>query len=798
MAPQVQVPGSHARTGTAEPVSRAHDRQVIGNTMHKKTRSSGSRASGGLGIHRTAPLSAPSLAEQDALVALFNAGRLSEGETMARDVIRRYPKAVFGWKALGTVLLAGDRQREALPALQQALELNPRDSECLNSLGKTLQDLGQLDAALDAIEHALRLRPDYGSALINRGNVLVQLGRSDEALVCLDRALALQPDSASAHNDRGHVLKALGRLDEALAAYTRAIALKPGFAEAHHNLGSVLRDLARFEESLSQYGRALDLKPDWPLAKSQYAHCLKRLSFTQDRPEMRARLVQALRESWCRPHELMVTCVSCIGLNPRIESALARLGRGETLAAADLFGAAGLVRLADEPLLMSLLEACPIADADLERLLTQIRRALLEAVTLSAAAHRFDAAAQRLLAALARQCHLNDYAWAETAAETARIEALHGALSLAQRQRAPIAEPYLLALAAYRSLLTLPQPAALLDRDWSEPVRAVLIEQVREPLQEAEDRRTMPCLTTMADPVSTQVRAQYEEHPYPRWTRAGIVTPAPTIAAYIRQQFPKTRLPAPVRQDGNVSILVAGCGTGLHALEVAQRYPEARILAIDLSLTSLAYAQRKTRELGVTNVRYAQADILNLGELDESFDLIESVGVLHHLRDPIAGWKALLAHLHPGGFMSIGLYSELARRAVVRVREQIARDGCPPTSSAMRAFRQQLLARRETSDDGHLTQSADFYSLSGCRDLLFHVSEQRFTLPQLADALRELELNLVGFILDQRVTARYAERFPDDPSATNLESWHRFEQEHPQAFAGMYQFWVQKTVTPCS
>ncbi|EXJ11767.1 hypothetical protein D779_0141 [Imhoffiella purpurea] len=727
-------------------------------------------------------------------MALFDAGRLSEGETIARDFTQRYPEAPFGWKALGTILLASDRQREALPVLRQAIKLNPHDSESLNSLGKTLQDLGQLDAALESVERALSLRPDYGSALVNRGNLLVQLGRADEALKCLDKALILRPDSASAHNDQGHALKALGRVDAALAAYARAIELKPDFAEAHHNLGAVLSDLGRFEESLAHYGRALDLKPACPLAKSQYAHCLKRLSFTQDRPDIRARLVQALRESWCRPHELMATCIDFIRLNPLIAPRIARLDRDAALTAADLFGTTGLVKLADDALLMGLLQACPIADADLERLLTQVRRALLEAVWLNGAMRLFDATALRLQAALARQCHLNDHAWAESEPETAHVETLHGALSPMLGQQAPIAEPYLLALAAYRPLLTLPEPARLLERDWSEPVASVLIEQVREPLLETEYRRYIPCLTAIADSVSVEVRAQYEEHPYPRWTRTGIVTPAPTIAAYIRQQFPNARLRSPIEQNEKVSILVAGCGTGLHSLDVARRYPEARILAVDLSLTSLAYAERKTRELGVTNVRYVQADILRLDALDESFDLIESVGVLHHLHDPVAGWKMLLARLRPGGFMSIGLYSERARHAVVRAREQIAREGRQPTASGIRALRQRLLQQRDEPDYWHLTHSADFYSLSGCRDLLFHVSEQRFTLPRLGETLQELDLSLVGFILDQRVMARYAERFPDDPSATDLEHWHQFEQEHPKTFAGMYQFWVRQEV----
>ncbi|MCK7581392.1 MAG: class I SAM-dependent methyltransferase [Chromatiales bacterium] len=204
----------------------------------------------------------------------------------------------------------------------------------------------------------------------------------------------------------------------------------------------------------------------------------------------------------------------------------------------------------------------------------------------------------------------------------------------------------------------------------------VLIEQVREPLLEAENRCAMPRLTAIADSVSVKVRGAIRGASLSALDAGRSIVPsAPTIAAYVRQQFPNAHLHPPVRQDGRVSILVAGCGTGLHSLDVARRYPEAQILAVDLSLASLAYAKRKTHELGVTNVRYAQADILRLNELDESFDLIESVGVLHHLQDPIAGWKALLAHLRPDGFMSIGLYSEWARRDIVRVREQIAREG---------------------------------------------------------------------------------------------------------------------------
>jgi tetratricopeptide (TPR) repeat protein len=72
-----------------------------------------------------------------------------------------------------------------------------------------------------------------------------------------------------------------------------------------------------------------------------------------------------------------------------------------------------------------------------------------------------------------------------------------------------------------------------------------------------------------------------------------------------------------------------------------------------------------------------------------------------------------------------------------------------------------------------------------------HVQEHRFTTAGLADAIRALELEFLGFELtDPDVPCAYRERFPDDPTATSLERWGRFEAEHPHVFAGMYQFWV--------
>ena len=144
--------------------------------------------------------------------------------------------------------------------------------------------------------------------------------------------------------------------------------------------------------------------------------------------------------------------------------------------------------------------------------------------------------------------------------------------------------------------------------------------------------------------------------------------------------------------------------------------------------------------------------------------------------------------------MRVGLYSEHGRRAVVRARELIAREGFEADVQGIRACRAAIKRRADDELLGKLLLSADFYSMSGCRDLLFHVQEHRFTLPQIQALLDELNLRFMDFEFEDGGVAavRYRSRFPDDPQMTNLANWDRIEAEYPDTFARMYQFRVRK------
>ena len=259
----------------------------------------------------------------------------------------------------------------------------------------------------------------------------------------------------------------------------------------------------------------------------------------------------------------------------------------------------------------------------------------------------------------------------------------------------------------------------------------------------------------------------------------------------LRRMLPFARF-TPMSDDSAPQVLVAGCGTGRHAIIAAQRFRGLRVLAIDLSLSSLSYAKRKTQELGITNIEYAQADILKLGEIEHRFDVIESVGVLHHLADPFAGWRILLSLLRPGGFMTVGFYSQVATSHLIKVREFIAARGYTSTADDIRRFRQDIAALGPSVELQRLSNTVDFYSTSECRDLLFHVQEHRLMLHEIDSFIGKSGLHFIGFELDLDVLQQYRARFVDDPPATNLKNWARFEADNPDTFVGMYRFWIQK------
>lgn len=245
-------------------------------------------------------------------------------------------------------------------------------------------------------------------------------------------------------------------------------------------------------------------------------------------------------------------------------------------------------------------------------------------------------------------------------------------------------------------------------------------------------------------------------------------------------------------------ILVAGCGTGAQSILMAKTYPDCEVLAVDLSRTSLAYATRMTKRFGLSNIEYQQGDILELDILQQRFAIIECSGVLHHLSDPLAGWRALVRMLDPAGVMRIGLYSTRARKEIgVEAARQFVRSrGFPATSEGIRRSRRAIMDLSDDHPARAITGCGDFYTLNGCRDLIMHVQEHTFTLSQVSDCLAQAQLRFLGMQCSANTRQRFRDMFPDSASSIDLDAWDRFEDSYPSTFEGMYLFWCErKTAT---
>ena len=108
----------------------------------------------------------------------------------------------------------------------------------------------------------------------------------------------------------------------------------------------------------------------------------------------------------------------------------------------------------------------------------------------------------------------------------------------------------------------------------------------------------------------------------------------------------------------------------------------------------------------------------------------------------------------------------------------------------MKSFRDNIM-RSEKDHHERIVNSPDFYSLSELKDLLFHVQEHRFTIPQIKDCLNKLGLKFCGFESTNIVSHfTHTNKAKGDPY--DLDKWQAYEEANPRAFIGMYQFWCQK------
>ncbi|GAA3913545.1 methyltransferase domain-containing protein [Litoribacillus peritrichatus] len=327
--------------------------------------------------------------------------------------------------------------------------------------------------------------------------------------------------------------------------------------------------------------------------------------------------------------------------------------------------------------------------------------------------------------------------------------------------------------------------------EWPELLQPMLEKALTEPeeIMRRAERYKNPGMTVHA---SHNIKKQYERFPYPHWSNLGFHTLCDYTQA-LRHELSHIVIP-PELKGKTLNMLVAGCGTGLQALKAARYFQNVKVTAIDISASSLAFAEKQAEKLKIRNVKFLALDLTKVEQLNEEFDIIECSGVLHHLPSPEEGLKALTNCLKPYGFIKLGLYSEAARLKINQLKQEIIGNFTQADEEQIRKLRWLIMTDDNLKAEyGKLISSPDFFHMAGCADLLYNPLEHLYNINSLRKLTQTTGLKFQGFTgLTPERKQEYGRRFPLDKDMTDLHNWESFEEKNKELFSGMYQFFCQK------
>lgn len=710
------------------------------------------------------------------LISYLGNAQLKEAIACATRHLATHPKNPAVLNLCAALHLQNNEGLEAEKILQRAVREAPNDLYILNNLAGAFLLRDDIAGAERKLLEIIQRHPDAPpQVLYNRALCQFMAGHHDAAQVILD-PLWPQADFIEPHILRARLAHVRLDWNDGLKVLHTSLQVFPHKPILLFYLAGFLQMQNQLHEAVIAAMSAVNAVPESWHYCAMYGSIVRMMTFEAFHPGHAQALIHALLSPGANPAHLAQPWLSALTvLDPWSELFANPRAVQENLALATQYlttlRAQGAL---SHPYVLVGLNRTQLRHAGAERVFTGLRHALLMNADLNNGSLFADPADRAFAQALACQCMFNEYVYIVSDDEQVALDALH------TRHKAGADADTLLLLSLYGPLTLWSDEKTVRMLASSESWLLPLIKfQIDEPAVEKRLMKDIPSLTPIRHAVSQAVEQMYLENPYPAWLSA---TYSGNQDFQHLARNPKDRL----------QILIAGCGTGNHAVNTALAYENCQVTAIDLSRRSLAYALRKTKEMDLANVTYAQADILELGPPTTMFDVIECSGVLHHLEDPERGLRVLLDRLKPRGILRLGLYSEYARRAVITGREAIAAGHYPPTPQGIRQFRHDVFAAADDSPLTKLLGHGDFYTVSTCRDLVFHVQEHRYTLPQIAALLEAYHLKFVNFQLEGPIMAAFQARYPNPADEFNLALWDEFEKENPRTFSNMYQFWTQK------
>lgn len=604
---------------------------------------------------------------------------------------------------------------------------------------------------------------------------MIEQKRFDDARKTLEQSIALQKNPVALRY-MGVLCRFTRQLPEAVVWHQESLKLAPDDPATLSQLAETFFDAGDMLQACAYYAFAIRHDPANIAYLERFIGMSQRVSFVNYNEVVEEAIVTCLKTPQIDVYPLQALWFNTFLLHPAIRYLY---GPAEGLLSGffdkrprDMLYDGIHLKPLLSPFFLLGLRYLTVFNLQFEDFIGRLRRTLLQKTNVTVEALGKDSFAQ-LAGAVSHYTYNTEYIILPTKAEVALTDTV-------KQNIAAQPEPHLIALyACYAPLHLLPNAREIEKSFAQSPIADVIALQLTEHFELQARRLEIPAITSIDDEVSKLVREQYEESPYPKWGK---------LPKWLVVEKPAEAL----RQKG-AQILVAGCGTGHEALQYAVLFPEAEVLAVDLSLTSMAYGMGKAREFGITNITFRQADILRLGEIGRQFDCIVSGGVLHHIKDMFRAWEVLTGMLKPGGVMKIALYSRTARRNLIACHDIIRKNYPGLDLAGMRDFRHnsdKIVGKKLVAS---LSGFEDYYHLSMYRDMMFHVQERNLNLDEISDMLDKLGLGFVEFSIPQPVKTQYAAAFPADAPGGTLAHWAAFEKAAPDTFKACYIFWCRKS-----
>ena len=445
-----------------------------------------------------------------------------------------------------------------------------------------------------------------------------------------------------------------------------------------------------------------------------------------------------------------------------------------------LLSESDLIKIATLPVLKEVLVLQPYPNLHVEKLLKNIRRSFL----FKREKIKNVKALTSLLESIAINSFLTEYLFDYTSDEKLELSKVINSLN-DQSSKKQCFDFYVLIILCYKSFIEVNPNKMLKFFEKFSTIKAMFFDAPKKEKNLRKDLKTIGEIKK----ASYATLEQYEENPYPRWHKYPFQQSFKKFNDFLLTQElnPKNFV---LLDNDKKEILIAGCGTGLNVFQVAAGFPGSNITAIDLSISSLAYAKRKVEEAGLEDISFYHADISQISKIKKTYHYIECMGVLHHNKDYLQIWRSLTECLKKNGVMRVGLYSRRAREEIIQFRETLNKNFVGISQDQVIYERQKII---KNNKNFNFTASIDFFSKSGFRDLILNAYEKQFDLLEIKEILKKLNLEFLGIQMKNTAArSEFKKLFPKNDDWFILDNWDLLEKKFPHLFIGMYQFWCQK------